>query len=171
MKIVIALLVPILLGIVVGSNLSSVMTIVILNQPTIALPIGVWLLIAVGLGLLSSSLIQVGIWIDRRLLKRQIRQLQTRLQRSDEDIFTYTSSSAKSVAVHMAWLRYKDGATSSYDVTAPCLLCRLRRRCRRRGAGRGHMPAGRGRTNKVAKNWARHRCGLCWSPFMAPFSA
>lgn len=95
MKIVIALLVPILLGIVVGSNLSSVMTIVILNQPTIALPIGVWLLIAVGLGLLSSSLIQVGIWIDRRLLKRQIRQLQTRLQRSDEDIFTYTSSSSE----------------------------------------------------------------------------
>lgn len=93
LKIFIAILVPILLGIVVGSNLSSVMTVIILNQPTVALPIGVWLLIAIGSGLLSSSLIQMGIWIDRRLLKRQIRQLQTRLQRSDEDIFTYTSSS------------------------------------------------------------------------------
>jgi hypothetical protein len=95
LKIFIAILVPILLGIVVGSNLSSLMTVIILNQPTIALPIGVWLLMAVGLGLLSSSLIQIGIWIDRRLLKRQIRQLQTRLQRSDEDIFTYTSSSSE----------------------------------------------------------------------------
>ncbi len=92
LKIVIAIVVPILLGIVVGSNLSSVMTIVILNQPTISLPIGVWLVIAIGCGLLSSMLIQIGIWIDRRVLKRQIKQLQTRLQRSDEDIFTYTSS-------------------------------------------------------------------------------
>jgi hypothetical protein len=95
MKIIIAILVPILLGIVVGSNLSPVMTVVILNQPTIALPIGGWLLIAIGLGLLSSSLIQLAMFVDRRLLKRQIRQLQTRLQQSDEDIFTYTSSVAE----------------------------------------------------------------------------
>jgi hypothetical protein len=95
LKIVIAIVVPILLGIVVGSNLTSVMTIVIFSQPTVALPIGVWLMIAIGLGLLSSILIQTGIWIDRRLLKRQIRQLQTRLQQSDEDIFTYTSSSSE----------------------------------------------------------------------------
>jgi hypothetical protein len=92
MKIIIAILIPILLGIVVGSNLTPVMTVVILNQPTIALPIGGWLLIAIGLGLLSSSLIQLAMFVDRRLLKRQIRQLQTRLQQSDEDIFTYTSS-------------------------------------------------------------------------------
>ncbi|WP_310428078.1 LapA family protein [Chamaesiphon sp. VAR_48_metabat_135_sub] len=91
MKIAIALLIPILLGIVVGSNLSPVMTVVILNQPTIALPIGVWLMMAIGLGILSSSLIQLAISIDRRRLKRQIRQLQSRLPQPDEDIFTYTS--------------------------------------------------------------------------------
>jgi hypothetical protein len=91
MKIIISLLVPIFLGIVVGSNLSLAMTVIIFNQPTITLPIGVWLIIAIGLGLLSSSLIQLAMFVDRRLLKRQIRQLQTRLQQSDEDIFTYTS--------------------------------------------------------------------------------
>jgi hypothetical protein len=96
MKIIIILLVPILLGIVVGSNLSPVMTVVILNQPTVALPIGVWLTIAIGLGLLSSSLIQLAIFVDRRLLKRQISQLRSRLQQSDEDIFTYTSSAPES---------------------------------------------------------------------------
>ncbi len=92
MKIIIAILIPILLGIVVGSNLTPVITVVIFNQPTIALPIGIWLIIAIGLGLLSSIAIQLAIFVDRRLLKRQIRQLQTRLQQSDEDIFTYTSS-------------------------------------------------------------------------------
>jgi hypothetical protein len=91
MKIIIALLVPILLGIVVGSNLSPTIAVVILNQPTIALPIGVWLIIAIGLGLLSSLLIQLLIFLNRRLLKRQIGQLQSRLQQQDRDIFTYTS--------------------------------------------------------------------------------
>jgi hypothetical protein len=94
MKIIIALLVPILLGIVVGSNLSQTIAIVIFNQPTIALPIGVWLTISIGLGLLSSLTIQILINVDRRLLKRQVRQLQSRLQQSDEDIFTYTSPTA-----------------------------------------------------------------------------
>jgi hypothetical protein len=104
MKILIALLVPILLGIVVGSNLAPTIAIVIFSQPTIALPIGVWLTLAVGLGLLSSLSIQILITIDRRLLKRQVRQLHSRLQQQDEDIFSYTSptesgnsSSAKSV--------------------------------------------------------------------------
>jgi hypothetical protein len=104
MKILIALLVPILLGIVVGSNLAPTIAIVIFSQPTIALPIGVWLTLAVGLGLLSSLSIQLLITIDRRRLKRQVRQLQSRLQQQDEDIFSYTSptesgnsSSAKSV--------------------------------------------------------------------------
>jgi hypothetical protein len=92
MKIIIAILVPILVGIVVGSNLSLAITTVILNQPTVTLPIGVWLSIAIGAGLLSSSLIQLAILIDRRLSKRHIRQLQSRLQQSDEDIFRYTSS-------------------------------------------------------------------------------
>jgi hypothetical protein len=92
MKIIIAILIPILLGIVVGSNLSLTMIVVIFNQQTISLPIGVWLLMAIGLGLLSSLSIQLAIFVDRRLLKRQIKQLQTRLQRSDEDFFTYTAS-------------------------------------------------------------------------------
>jgi hypothetical protein len=94
MKIIIALLVPILLGIVVGSNLAPTIAIVIFNQPTIALPIGLWLTIAIGLGLLSSLAIQILITIDRRRLKRQVRQLQSRLQQSDEDIFTYSSPTA-----------------------------------------------------------------------------
>jgi hypothetical protein len=94
MKIIIALLVPILLGIVVGSNLAPTIAIVIFNQPTIALPIGLWLTIAIGLGLLSSLAIQILITIDRRRLKRQVRQLQSRLQQSEEDIFTYTSPTA-----------------------------------------------------------------------------
>ncbi len=92
MKILLLLLVTILLGILVGSNLSPEITVIVLSQPTITLSIGLWLLIAIGLGLLSSILIQLAIFVDRRLLQRNIRQLQLRLQRSDEDIFTYTSS-------------------------------------------------------------------------------
>lgn len=92
MKILLPLLVLILLGTLVGSNLSPEITVIIFSQPTIALPIGLWLLIAIGLGLCSSILIQLAILVDRRLLQRNIRQLQTRLQKSDEDIFTYTSS-------------------------------------------------------------------------------
>jgi hypothetical protein len=96
MKIIIALLVLILLGIIVGSNLLPTMAVVILNQPTITLPIGLWLTIAIGLGLLSSILIQLLISLNRRSLKRQIRQLESRLQQQDEDIFTYTSPSTES---------------------------------------------------------------------------
>lgn len=96
MKIIIILLVPISLGIVVGSNLLPMMTVVILNQPTVVLPIGVWLIIAIGAGLLSSSLIQLLISVDRRLLKRQIQQLQSRSSQQDEDTFTYTSSATES---------------------------------------------------------------------------
>jgi hypothetical protein len=97
MKIIIALLVPILLGIVVGSNLLPTMTVIILNQPTIALPIGVWLIIAIGLGLLSSIAVQISISIDRRSLKRQIRQLQSRSPQ-DEAVFTYTPQATRSSA-------------------------------------------------------------------------
>ena len=79
-----------------GSNLLSMMTVVILNQPTVVLPIGVWLIIAIGAGLLSSSLIQLLISVDRRLLKRQIQQLQSRSSQQDEDTFTYTSSATES---------------------------------------------------------------------------
>jgi hypothetical protein len=99
MKILLALLVTILLGTLVGSNLSPEITTIVLSQPTITLPIGLWLLIAIGLGLCSSILIQLAIFVDRRLLQRSIRQLQTRLQQSDEDIFTYTSSVPESVGV------------------------------------------------------------------------
>lgn len=79
-----------------GSNLLPMMTVVILNQPTVVLPIGVWLIIAIGAGLLSSSLIQLLISVDRRLLKRQIQQLQSRSSQQDEDTFTYTSSASES---------------------------------------------------------------------------
>jgi hypothetical protein len=91
MKIIIAILVPILLGIVVGSNLLPTMAIVIFNQPTIALPIGVWLTIAIGLGLLSSLTIRLLLEVDRRLNDRQTRQVRSRSVSPDADIFTYTS--------------------------------------------------------------------------------
>ncbi len=91
MKILPPLLVLILLGTLVGSNLSPEITTIVLSQPTITLPVGLWLLMAIGLGLLSSIVIQLAIFVDRRLLQRNIRQLQTRLKQ-DEDIFTYTSS-------------------------------------------------------------------------------
>ena len=97
MKIIVALLVPILVGIVVGSNLLPTMTVIVLNQPTIALPIGVWLIIAIGLGILSSIAIQLLISIDRRALKRQIRQFQSRSPQ-DEDVFTYTPQATRSSA-------------------------------------------------------------------------
>jgi hypothetical protein len=93
MQIIITLLVLIALGIVVGSNIFSTMTVIILNQPTVSLPIGVWLMIAIGLGLLSSSLIQLLIWLDQQKLKRQIRQLQSRLQQPEENVFTYKPQS------------------------------------------------------------------------------
>jgi hypothetical protein len=107
MKILLALLALILLGTLVGSNLSPEITVIILSQPTITLPIGLWLLIAIGLGLLSSILIQLAIFVDRRLLQRNIRQLQTRLQKSDEDIFTYTSSAPEAVGVGEAFASAK----------------------------------------------------------------
>ncbi len=91
-KITIALLTLVTLGIVVGSNLSELMAVVILSQPTVALPIGLWLLIAIGLGLLSSSAIQLLLFLQRRSLSKRVRQLQQRLQEQDEDIFTYRSA-------------------------------------------------------------------------------
>lgn len=94
LKITITLLVLIVLGIVVGSNFITPMTITIFSQPTISLPIGIWLAIAIGLGLLSSSIIQILLFLANRRLDRQVRQLQSRLQQSDEDIFTYTSAAA-----------------------------------------------------------------------------
>jgi hypothetical protein len=96
LKIIITLLVLVLGGIVVGSNLSVLMAVVVLNQPTGALPIGIWLIIAVGLGILSSTSIQLLIFLQQRSLTKKIRQLQTRLQQQDEDIFTYTSSAPDS---------------------------------------------------------------------------
>jgi hypothetical protein len=94
LKIIITLIVLITLGIIVGSNLIPTMTVTLLNQPTITLPVGLWLAIAIGLGLLSSSIFQFLIYLDRRLLDRKIRQLQSRLKQ-DEDIFTYTSEPPK----------------------------------------------------------------------------
>ena len=96
MNILILFVILILLGIIVGSNLLPTMTVVILNQPTVALPIGVWLTIAIGAGLLSSLLIQLAIFVDRRRLQRQLRQQQSRTRQPDEDIFTYPSPSPES---------------------------------------------------------------------------
>lgn len=93
-KIIITLIVLIALGIIVGSNLIPTMTVTLLSQPTIALPIGVWVAIAIGLGLLSSSIFQFWIFLEQRSLDRKIRQLQSR-SRQDEDIFTYTPEPAR----------------------------------------------------------------------------
>jgi hypothetical protein len=92
LKITITLLTLVTLGIVVGSNLSELMAVVVLSQPTVALPIGLWLIIAIGLGLLSSSAIQLLLFLQRRSLNKKVRQLQQRLQEQDEDIFTYRSA-------------------------------------------------------------------------------
>jgi hypothetical protein len=92
LKITITLLTLVTLGIVVGSNLSELMAVVILSQPTVTLPIGLWLIIAIGLGLLSSSAIQLLLFLQRRSLSKKVRQLQQRLQEQDEDIFTYRSA-------------------------------------------------------------------------------
>jgi hypothetical protein len=92
LKITITLLTLVTLGIVVGSNLSELMAVVVLSQPTVALPIGLWLTIAIGLGLLSSSAIQLLLFLQRRSLNKKVRQLQQRLQEQDEDIFTYRSA-------------------------------------------------------------------------------
>jgi hypothetical protein len=92
LKITISLLTLVTLGIVVGSNLSELMAVVVLSQPTVALPIGLWLIIAIGLGILSSSLIQFLLFLQRRSLTKKLRQLQQRLQEQDEDIFTYRSA-------------------------------------------------------------------------------
>ncbi len=93
LKIIITLLVLVIFGIVVGSNLLPMMTVTILNQPTMALPIGIWLIIALSAGILSSISIQLLLFLQQRSLTKKIRQLQTRLQERDEDFFTYTSSS------------------------------------------------------------------------------
>ncbi len=94
LKIVITLLILILLGIVVGSNLVPTMTVTIFSQPTIALPIGLWLAISIGLGLISSGFIQLLLLTERRMRDRQIRQLKSRLQQQDDDVFTYNSPAA-----------------------------------------------------------------------------
>jgi uncharacterized membrane protein YciS (DUF1049 family) len=90
LKIVITLVSLIVLAIVVGSNLSPIVTVTILSQPTVMLPVGVWFAIAIGLGLLSSSAIQLLLWLQNRTLAKKIRQLQTRLQDVGEDVFSYT---------------------------------------------------------------------------------
>jgi uncharacterized membrane protein YciS (DUF1049 family) len=95
LKIVISLISLIILAIAIGSNLSPIVTVTILSQPTIMLPVGVWLIIAIGLGLLSSSVIQLLIWLQNRTLTKKIRQLQTRLQEVGEDVFTYAAPPAE----------------------------------------------------------------------------
>ncbi len=90
LKIVITLITLIVLAIAIGSNLSPIVTVVVLSQPTVMLPVGVWFAIAIGLGLLSSSAIQLLIWLQNRALTKRVRQLQTRLQDVGEDVFSYT---------------------------------------------------------------------------------
>jgi uncharacterized membrane protein YciS (DUF1049 family) len=89
LKIVIALVTLIVLAIAIGSNLSPIVTVVVLSQPTIMLPVGVWFIMAIGLGLLSSITIQLLVWLQSRTLVKKIRQLQSRLQDVGEDVFTY----------------------------------------------------------------------------------
>jgi uncharacterized membrane protein YciS (DUF1049 family) len=89
LKIVIALVTLIVLAIAIGSNLSPIVTVVVLSQPTVMLPVGVWFIIAIGLGLLSSSAIQLLVWLQNRTLAKKIRQLQSRLQEVGDDVFTY----------------------------------------------------------------------------------
>jgi uncharacterized membrane protein YciS (DUF1049 family) len=89
LKIVIALVTLIVLAIAIGSNLSPIVTVVVLSQPTVMLPVGVWFIMAIGLGLLSSSVIQLLVWLQNRTLTKKIRQLQSRLQDVGEDVFTY----------------------------------------------------------------------------------
>jgi hypothetical protein len=98
LKITITLLTLVTLGIVVGSNLSELMAVVILSQPTVALPIGLWLIIAIGLGLLSSSSIQLLLFLQQRSLSKKVRKLQQRLQEQDEDIFTYRSATPEDLS-------------------------------------------------------------------------
>jgi uncharacterized membrane protein YciS (DUF1049 family) len=91
LKIVISLISLIILAIAIGSNLSPIVTVVVLSQPTVMLPVGVWLIMAIGLGLLSSITIQLLVWLQRRTLTKKIRQLQSRLQDVGEDVFTYAA--------------------------------------------------------------------------------
>jgi uncharacterized membrane protein YciS (DUF1049 family) len=91
-KIVIALISLIILAIAIASNLSPIVTVVVLNQSTVMLPVGVWLAIAIGLGLLSSSAIQFLIWLQQQALTKRVRQLQARLTDVGEDVFTYTQA-------------------------------------------------------------------------------
>jgi uncharacterized membrane protein YciS (DUF1049 family) len=95
LKIVISLISLIILAIAIGSNLPSIVTVVVLSQPTVMLPVGVWLIIAIGLGLLSSITIQLLVWLQRRTLTKKIRQLQSRLQDVGEDVFTYAAPPAE----------------------------------------------------------------------------
>ncbi len=123
MNIIIIFAVLILVGIIVGSNLFPTMTVVILNQPTVALPIGVWLIIAIGAGFLSSLLIQLSIFIDRRLRQRQIQQAQSRDRQQDEDLFTSVapayeadnSSSAKPDTITAKTSRFKSYRSNFTD--------------------------------------------------------
>jgi hypothetical protein len=95
MQIIITVAILILLGIVVGSNLLTTLPIVILNQPTIALPIGIWIAIAIGTGLLTSTAIQFLLTLDRRLFKRQIRKQQSRSTQIEDDVFTERTSTTE----------------------------------------------------------------------------
>jgi uncharacterized membrane protein YciS (DUF1049 family) len=90
LKIVITLVTLIVLAIAIGSNLSPIVTVGVLSQPTVMFPVGVWFAIAIGLGLLSSITIQLLIWLQNRALTKRVRQLQTRLQDVGEDVFSYT---------------------------------------------------------------------------------
>ncbi len=119
LKIVIALVSLIILAIVVGSNLLSIVTVVVLSQPTVMLPVGVWFAIAIGLGLLSSSTIQLLIWLQNRTLTKKIRQLQTRLQDVGEDVFSYTPPPEPPASNNRFSTENFQSRTSSPNFTTP----------------------------------------------------
>jgi uncharacterized membrane protein YciS (DUF1049 family) len=88
-KILAILIVAIALGILVVSNFSVVISVVLFSQQTVAVPIGVWLLLAIAVGFLVGSLLQGLLYFQRRPLVKRLRQLQQRLN-NEEDAFTYT---------------------------------------------------------------------------------
>jgi uncharacterized integral membrane protein len=89
-KIIAILLIAIALGIVVVSNFSPAIPIVLFGSQTLALPMGVWLLLAIAGGFLLGSLLQVLFYLQRRPLTKRLRQLQQQLG-YEEDVFTYRS--------------------------------------------------------------------------------
>jgi hypothetical protein len=88
-KILAILIVAIAVGILVVSNFSLVIPVVWFGQKTVAVAMGLWLLLAIAVGFGLGSLLQVVAYFQRRSLVKRLRQLQQR-NHNEEDVFTYT---------------------------------------------------------------------------------